>query len=88
MDKNDMKIMFITALMDAFKDEEDRELDSFPEIDINNVDCNEMVLAMFYAFQFVFNHFTTKCVDPLEFIEILIRLLFQDQEKRLKNNES
>lgn len=79
--KESMQIAFITALTDAFKDEDDRELNCIPKVQTEN--GNDLILAMFYAFHLVFNKYTGQKCDPLDFISILIRLIFQEQRERL-----
>lgn len=78
--KKNMQITFIAALTDAFKDEDDRELNCFPKVKTEN--GNDLILAMFYAFHLVFNEYTGQKCDPLEFISILTRLLFQEQREQ------
>ncbi len=83
MKKQELEILFITALTDAFKDEDDRELCTMPNVDLENADGNDLVLAMLHAFHFVINTFTGQHSDPLEFIGMLVRLLFQEERERL-----
>ena len=52
MDKQ-MTMQFVTAITDCFKDEDNRELYNFPQIE--SEDGNEIVLSMLYAFQLVVN---------------------------------
>lgn len=78
MEKDTIALMFFTALMDCFKEDEERELDAFGKLDLNEVDGNTLILSMFHAFQLVFSRFTSQNPDPLEFISILTRLVFQD----------
>lgn len=82
-DKKQMMIAFITALTDVLKDEEDRELDCVPKIDIEAVRGNDLVLSMFRALQCVCNEFLGREDDPLEFISVLTKLLFQEERERL-----
>ncbi len=77
-----MTLTFVTALTDVFKDEDDRELNNMPEFNIEKVKGNELVLSMFYAFQFVFNQYTGRKDDSLKFIGVLTRLLFQEQQNQ------
>lgn len=78
--KENMQIAFFTALTDAFKDEDDRELNCIPKVNTEN--GNDLILAMFHAFHLVFNQYTGQKCDPLEFISILTRLLFQEHQER------
>lgn len=75
MDKQ-MTMQFVTAITDCFKDEDNRELYNFPQIE--SEDGNEIVLSMLYAFQLVVDQLGDTHYDPLEFISVLTRLLFQD----------
>lgn len=73
------KLIFYTAIQDAFRDEDDRELNSVGKIELSEgKECNDEILDLFYAFNAVFNKLTGSECDPLDFINILIRLLFQD----------
>lgn len=83
--KEDMKAAFITALTDVFKDEDDRELDCIPKLEDEGENGNDLILAIFYAFQFVFNTYTGQECDPLDFISVLTRLFFQDYSERIAN---
>ena len=38
MKKQQLEILFVTALTDAFKDEDDRELFTMPNVDLENAD--------------------------------------------------
>lgn len=80
--KENLQIAFIVALTDVFKDENDKELGTIPKIDLNTIRGNDLVLAMFYALQYVCNKCTGQECDPLEFIGILIRLIFQEQREQ------
>ncbi|MBQ6169768.1 MAG: hypothetical protein IJK30_07425 [Ruminococcus sp.] len=73
---NEMTMQVAVAIRDCFKDEDDRELYNFPQIE--SEDGNEIVLSIFHAFQFVVNQLGDTHYDPLEFISVLTRLLFQD----------
>ncbi len=73
---NEMTMQFVVAIRDCFKDEDNRELYSFPQIE--SEDGNEIALSIFHAFQFVVNQLGDTHYDPLEFISVLTRLLFQD----------
>lgn len=85
--KKNMQIAFITALLDVFRDEDDRELDCIPKLDDEGENGNDLILAMFHAFQFVFNEYSGQKCDSLEFISILTRLLFQEQRERFAAEE-
>lgn len=79
MNKKEMQIAFITALTDVFKDEDNRELGCIPKVDMENENGNDLILAMFYAVQYVYNTYAGQKDDPLAFISVLTRLLFQER---------
>lgn len=72
---------FHTALLDCFRDEDNRQLDTFASIDIKSGNCNDMVLCMFRAFKMTVDQITDFDGDPLEFLAMLTRLLFLDNMK-------
>ncbi len=78
MEKDMIVLMFFTALTDCFKEDEERELDVFGKLDLNEIDGNTLILSMFHAFQLVFSRLTSQNPDPLEFLSILTRLVFQE----------
>lgn len=77
-------VMFAAALQDCFKEEEDRELDTFGKIDLEKVSGNELILEMFYAFLFVFCDLTSAKPDVLEFLNILHRLILKEAIEQAK----
>lgn len=79
--KENMQVAFTTALLDVFRDEGERELNYFPKVDIENENGNDLILAMFYAVQYVYNTYSGREDDPLAFICVLTRLLFQEQRE-------
>lgn len=88
MKEQELQFLFITALTDAFKDEDDRELYAMPKVSLEDANGNDLVLAMLHAFRFVINTFADQHLDPLEFIGVLTKLLFQkEQEKFASVNE-
>lgn len=85
--KKNMQIAFIIALTDVFKNEDERELDCIPKLEDEGENGNDLILAMFYAFQYVCNTYSGQKYDPLEFISVLTRLLFQEQRERFVAKE-
>lgn len=80
MDRMANKIIFLTAISDAFRDEEDRELNADGKIDIpEDGDATPILTDMFYAFKAFYTQMSGDNVDPIEFIGVLTRLVFQDQ---------
>lgn len=86
MDRDQLKITFFAALTDAFKDEEERSLNFMPKVDLENAEANVIFTEMFYAFQIAFNTLTNNHCDPIDFIQTLTRLLFEDQINHINDN--
>lgn len=87
LQKTNLIVTFYTALLDCFRDEDNRQLDTFASIDIESGSCNDMVLCMFNAFKMTVAQITDFDGDPLEFLAMLTRLLFLDNIKE-DNEES
>ena len=82
MDRIANKIIFLTAISDAFRDEEDRELNAVGKIDIpDDGNATPILTDLFYAFKAFYAQISGGNVDPIEFISVLMRLVFQDQLK-------
>lgn len=82
MDRMANKIIFLTAISDAFRDEEDRELNAAGKIDIpEDGNATPILTDLFYAFKAFYTQISGDNVDPIEFIGKLMRLVFQDQIK-------
>ncbi|WP_337675434.1 hypothetical protein [Huintestinicola sp.] len=80
MDRMATKIIFLTAISDAFRDEEDRELNAVGKIDIpEDGNATPIFTDLFYAFKIFYTQMSGDNVDPIEFIGVLTRLVFQDQ---------
>ena len=80
MDRMANKIIFLTAISDAFRDEEDRELNVAGKIDIpEDGNAIPILTDLFYAFKIFYTQMSGDNVDPIEFIGVLTRLVFQDQ---------
>ena len=67
---------FITALLDVYRDEEDRELDVFPKLELGD-DATGDITAMLVAFHFVCRQLVDLDGDPIDFTHILNKLAFQ-----------
>lgn len=73
------KLIFMIAISDAFRDDEDRELDNVGKIEIpEDGDFTKVMTELFYAVQAFYNMTTESEADPLDFLSILTRLVFQD----------
>lgn len=80
MDRMANKIIFLTAISDAFRNEEDRELNAAGKIDIpEDGNATPILTDLFYAFKIFYTQISGDNVDPIEFIGVLTRLVFQDQ---------
>lgn len=80
MDRMANKIIFLTAISDAFKDEEDREINAVGKIDIpEDGNATPILTDLFYAFKAFYTLMSGDNVDSIEFIGVLTRLVFQDQ---------
>lgn len=74
------KIIFLAAIADAFRDEEDRELGAFGKIEIpEDGNMTQILTDLFYAFKLFYNQISGADADLLEFISVLTRLAVQDQ---------
>lgn len=74
------KMIFFTAIEDAFRDDEDRELDVLGKIEIpEDGNFTNIMTDLFYSVQAFFNLKTNQKLDQLEFLSLLTRLVFQDQ---------
>jgi len=74
------KIIFLAAIADAFRDEEDRELGAFGKIEIpEDGNMTQILTDLFYAFKLFYNQISGADADSLEFISVLTRLAVQDQ---------
>ena len=82
MDRIANKIIFLTAIADAFRGEEDRELNAAGKIDIpEDGNATPILTDLFYAFKAFYTQMSGDNVDRIEFIGVLTRLIFQDQIK-------
>lgn len=80
MDRMANKIIFLTAISDAFRNEEDRELNAAEKIDIpEDGNATPILTDLFYAFKVFYTQISRDNVDHIEFIGVLTRLIFQDQ---------
>lgn len=74
---------FFAAISDVYKDEENRELETFSKLELPVDDANDDVTAMLIAFQFVVQRLTGYDGDLIDFTHILNKLAVQNVlEKR------
>lgn len=75
---------FYTAITDCFKPEEERSLDSFPQIDdqiIEDEDGSALTLSIFMAFKMFVCQISDFDGDPLDFINVLTHFLMMENIK-------
>lgn len=76
--KHANKVMqFASALSDCYKDEEDRESEAFPKMELSNDELTDDFIAMLEAQKFLYERITGDEQDLLGFTHILNRLAFQ-----------
>lgn len=75
------RMRFVTALHDCFKPLDDRDLDAFDEIQVNNGEnANNLILDIFYAgFIITSELIDQEGMDPYDYINMITRLLAQKQ---------
>ena len=69
-------VRFLTALVDVYRDEENRELYAFDKLEFED-DATVDVTAMLIAFNTVVGHLTGYEGDLIDFTHLLNRLAFQ-----------
>ena len=77
MNKTQEKVMrFLTALMDVYRDEENRELEAFDKLEFTN-DVTEDFTAILLAFKVVFDRVCDDGSDLIDFTHVLNKLAVQ-----------
>ena len=79
-------LQFAAAIMDCFKEEEKRESFAFPPISLEN-SLQDVMLAMFFAMQYVINKMADEEYDPLDFINVLNHALYDDAMNESEEGE-
>ena len=80
-------IIFLTALSDVYRDEEDRELQSLVPLDITEEDLTQHFQAMIWAmFLFYEKVSGDKGKDLLDFVALINRLVFQRLREEQEEN--
>lgn len=75
--QNEKIVYFVQAIMDMYKDEEDRDTYGLPPIPNKDGEMTEDLYCMFIALKVIYQKITdTKC-DNIDFITVLTRLVFQ-----------
>ena len=69
-------LQFVAALMDVYRDEENRELEAFSKMEFSD-DVTDDFTAMLLAFNLVFERVTGSDGDLIDFTHILNKLAVQ-----------
>lgn len=80
-------VCFATALLDAYKEDERKELNALPPLELPEDDMTEDFTAMLYALYVVYNRMTGNKLDIFEFVIVLMRLAIQDVIKAKEDGE-
>lgn len=70
-------LIFMSALSDVYKEEDDREADAFPKMELREETLTEDFTCMIYALMMMYKRITGDNVDVLGFLHICNRLIFQ-----------
>lgn len=85
-------MIFLTALSDVYRDEEDRELQSLVPLDITEEDLTQNFQAMIWAMLLFYEKVSgDKGMDPLDFVALINRLVFQrilEEQKEKEEGEA
>lgn len=77
---------FVAALLDVYRDEEDRELEAFSAIEFSD-DITEDFTAMLIAAKFVFEEITGCEDDLIDFTHVLNKLAVQHIMEGMKDDD-
>lgn len=78
MEKFDDKVLhFVTALIDVYKNEEEKESTGLIPLELKNEELTEDFTAMIYAMWATYVDITKESVDVIGFTHIINRLVFQ-----------
>lgn len=78
MEKFDDKVLhFVTALIDVYKNEEEKESTGLIPLELKNEELTEDFTAMIYAMWAIYVDITKESVDVIGFTHIINRLVFQ-----------
>ncbi len=68
---------FLTALMDVYRDEDDRELDAFSKLDFGEDDFTDDFTALILAAHLLLQRVSDFDGDLIDFTHVLNKLVFQ-----------
>ena len=74
---NDKVLHFVTALIDVYKNEEEKESTGLIPLELKNEELTEDFTAMIYAMWAIYVDITKESVDVIGFTHIINRLVFQ-----------
>lgn len=74
---NDKVLHFVTALIDVYKNEEEKESTGLIPLELKNEELTEDFTAMIYAMWAIYVNITKESVDVIGFTHIINRLVFQ-----------
>lgn len=74
---NDKVLHFVTALIDVYKNEEEKESTGLIPLELKNEELTEDFTAMIYAMWATYVNITKESVDVVGFTHIINRLVFQ-----------
>lgn len=74
---NDKVLRFVTALIDVYKNEEEKESTGLIPPKLKNEELTEDFTAMIYAMWAIYVDITKESVDVIGFTRIINRLVFQ-----------
>lgn len=77
MDMEEKILIFVTALTDVYKDEDEREADFLPKLDLKEETITEDFTCMIYALMVIYKRITNDNMDALGFTHLCNRLIFQ-----------
>lgn len=74
---NDKVLHFVTALIDVYKNAEEKESTGLIPLELKNEELTEDFTAMIYAMWATYVNITEESVDVVGFTHIINRLVFQ-----------
>lgn len=75
---NDKVLHFVTALMDVYKNEDEKESTGLIPLELKDEELTEDFTAMIYAMWSIYNLITEDDVDVIGFTHIINRLVIQE----------
>lgn len=89
MSKREEKILtFCTALSDAYREDEKRELNAFSVLKFEDKELTEDFYCMFRAIMLMYSKITDEDCDQLDFLAVLNRLIYQFSLDKQQNDNN